>query len=201
MKTLIAFIAVALAAAVFPFLGQNKGSAKGLSPEMRRQKAAKNARIELALTSLRRGDVSQMAEVRSVIAGLAAGDFRRPAFAKLLIARGEMRAAYELERTRVHFLETSVSDDAEMTFYASLAERLGHPEEAAWARERTGEAGHFHIWKMREERRFVHQRSLWPRFRNSYEGDVDREMDSGIKLFPQFHDEIEALRTKLLSAP
>ena len=201
-----ALVLVALAAAlvgwgIVPAFRQEVVSAKRAPAGYVRRLREDDARIESALGALKRGDTSRRIEVRSVLAGIHPNDRHRSAFAAALAARGEIQAAYETMRTRVHFSPYGLPYDKELEFYADLAKKSGHPEEAAWARERMGEDGHFRVWRQGEEYIFARGSSHWIMGPDEYAAMVNRHMKTGLELYPGFRDEIEALRTKLLSAP
>ena len=203
MKTILVALAAAalIGGGVIPAFRQEVVSAKRASPELKRRWRANDLRIESALGALKRNDHAHLIEVRGVITGLEPNDRHRPAFAAALAARGEVRAAYELERTRAHFAEYSLPNDPEMAFYADLAERTGHSDEAAWARDRVGEDGHFRVWRRGEEYIFARGPSHWPMGSDEYAATVKRHMESGIELYPRFQGEIETLRRELLGKP
>lgn len=189
---------VLVGAVVYPAFNQVKVISKRPSPEYVAREEAQRVRVVSALASLRSGDESRKAEVRSVIASLRPGDLSRPMFAGLLADRGEVLAAFEVERTRARFMEASAPDDEEMALYARIAEKAGHPEEAAWARERMGPEAHFRIWKLGKARMFSRSRAILANEPGAYEAEVNHTMDHGLELHPKFREEIETLRDELL---
>lgn len=203
MKILILAVATAalLGWGVIPAFHQEVVSAKRASPERNRLLRERDLRMGRALAALKAGDASRQAEVRAALADLEPNDRHRPAFAAALAARGEIQTAYGLMRTRVHFSEYGLPYDGELAFYAGLATRAGHPEEAVWARERTGMDGHFRVWTRGERNYFSRGASRWIMGPGVYRDDVNRSMDEGLRLYPAHREEIESLRRELLAAP
>ena len=191
--------ALVIGVVVFPAFVSPKVVSKRPAPGYVAQVKAEDARITAALAALRRGDRSKTEAVRAVIRGLKPGDARRWSFAEALAQRGEIAAAYDLERSRTHFLESSVPDDAEMIFYAKLATATGHSDEAIWARERTGESGHFRVWRRGVEAMYPSEARAALERVGMYEQEINRTMDHGLELHPKFRDEIESLRQELLA--
>lgn len=198
----VSILAAIYAALVLPVLNQGKVVAKAGKPGSARREREARARVARVLDAFRHGDLGAETLALATLRGLPAYDERRFAFAEILAKRGRAREAYEAARPKVRFAELSLPNDGEMEAYARLAERAGHPGEAAWARERTGEAGHFRVWMRGERYIFARKRgSDFVGGQWNYRIIVKRHMDMGLQLYPAHREEIEAFRRELLAAP
>jgi hypothetical protein len=196
IATTIGF-AVLVGILIVPVFFQSRIISKKPSAEYVRKVEARNARSMRALAALTKSDGKLTPSIRAAIAELEKGNLYRPQFAKVLDAKGQHLAAFNLESERVHFLELSLPDDSEMALYANLANKTGHPEEARWALGRMGRKGHFRVWELGTVGALAVTKKHWGPSGN-YDGLVHRFMENGLQLYPEFRGQIAHLEKDML---